>query len=105
MVDWFMAYFLYCFPYRSFNSITTTIVVARSFTFYALRGVSFRKVMLFFSLSPLRATTVGRAITLEKEQSKNKQRTNTKKDAKKIKIENNSNREKSNGKINDWMAP
>ena len=50
-----------------------------------------------------RATTiaiaiVGRAITLEREPSKKKQRTDTKKDAKGIKIDNctRSNREKSN---------
>ena len=47
------------------------------------------KVTVIFSLSPLRATTntiaiVGRAITLEKEPSKRKQRTDTKKDAKRI---------------------
>ena len=41
--------------------------------------------MVIFSLSPLRATTiaiVGRAITLEREPSKKKQITDTKKDAK-----------------------
>ena len=62
-----------------------------------------RKVTVIFSLSPLRATTiaitiVGRAITLEKEPSKKKQRIDTKKDAKRIKIDKftRSNREKSN---------
>ena len=53
---------------------------------------------------------VGRAITLEREPSKKQQRTDTKKNAKRIKSDNftNSNREKSNiaiGKINNWMAP
>ena len=58
--------------------------------------------MIIFSLSPLRArpiaiAIVGRAITLEKEPSKKKQRTDTNKDAKKIKSDNftRSNREKS----------
>ena len=59
--------------------------------------------MVILSLSPLRATTiaiaiVGRAITLEREPSKKKQRIDTKKDAKRIKSDNfpRSNREKSN---------
>jgi hypothetical protein len=57
--------------------------------------------MVIFSLSPLRARKskiVGRAITLEREPSKKKQRTDTKKDAKRIKSDNftKSNREKSN---------
>ena len=59
--------------------------------------------MVILSLSPLKATTiaiaiVGIAITLEREPSKKKQRTDTKKDAKRIKSENftRSNREKSN---------
>ena len=45
---------------------------------------------------------VGRAITLERKPSKKKQRTDTKKDAKRIKSDNftRSNKEKSN----DWMA-
>jgi hypothetical protein len=53
-------------------------------------------------LSPLRATTidiaiVGRAVTLETNTSKKKQRTDTKKDVKRIKSDNftRSNREKS----------
>ena len=50
--------------------------------------------MVIFSISPL----VGRAITSEKESSKKKQRTDTKKVAKRIKSDNftRSNREKSN---------
>ena len=52
---------------------------------------------------------VGRAITLERKPSKNKQGTAIKKDAKRIKIDNftRSNREKSKilGKRNEWMAP
>ena len=55
---------------------------------------------------------VGRAITLEREPSKKKQTTDTKKDAKRIKSDNftRRNRKKSNitiyiGKMNDWMAP
>ena len=62
--------------------------------------------MVIFSLSPLRARKVtaiaiaidGRAITLEREPSKKKQRTQTKKDAKRINSDNftRSNREKSN---------
>ena len=54
---------------------------------------------------------VGRAKTLEREPSKKKQRTDTKKDAKRIKSDNltRGNREKSNiaiaiGNLNDWMA-
>ena len=65
--------------------------------FYAL------KVTVIFSLSPLRAKTiaiaiVGRAITLEREPPKKKQRTDTKKDLKRIKNNNftRGNREKSN---------
>jgi hypothetical protein len=48
--------------------------------------------MVIFSLSPLRATT------LERKTSKKKQRTDTKKDEKRIKSDNltRSNREKSN---------
>ena len=91
-VDWVMASFLYCFPYsyRSSNycdsnscrsTIATTIAIA----------------------------IVGRAITLEREPPKKKQRTDTKKDLKRIKNDNFTcgNREKSNiaiGKLNDWMA-
>jgi hypothetical protein len=49
---------------------------------------------------------VGRAITLERKSLKKKQITDTKKDAKRIKSDSFSNREKSNiGKNNDWMAP
>ena len=46
-------------------------------------------------------TLQGRAITLEREPSKEKRRTNTKKDAKRIKSDNftRSNREKSNNTI------
>ena len=53
--------------------------------------------MVIFLLLPLRAI-VGRAITLEREPSKKKQRTDTKKDPKRIKSDNftRSNREKSN---------
>ena len=71
----------------------------RSFTL--LKALA--KVTAILSLSPLRATTiaiaiVGRAITLERKPSKKKQRTDTKKDAKRIKSDNFtwSNREKSN---------
>ena len=72
-VDWFMASFLYCFPY------------------------SYRSFIIFY----YRATTIAiaeRAITLEREPSKKKQRTDTKKDAKRIMSDNftRSNREKSN---------
>ena len=49
---------------------------------------------------------------LEKEPSKKKQKTDTKKDAKRIKIDNftRCNKEKSNiaiaiGKMNNWIAP
>ena len=70
---------------------------------YIMYTLEERKVTVIFSLSPLRATTiaitiVGRAITLEKEPSKKKQRIDTKKDAKRIKIDKftRSNREKSN---------
>jgi hypothetical protein len=60
------------------------------------------------SLSPLRATTitisiVGRAITLEREPSKKKQRTDTKKYAKRIKSDNFT---RGNiGKMNDCIVP
>ena len=55
--------------------------------------------MVIFSLSLLRAIAiVGRAITLESEPSKRKQRTDTKKDGKRITSDNfkRTNREKSN---------
>ena len=56
---------------------------------------------------------VGRVTTLEREPSKKKHRTDTKKDAKRIKRNNfiRSNKQKSNiaiailEKMNDWMAP
>ena len=64
--------------------------------------------------SPLRATTiaiaiVGRAITLGRKPSKKKQRTDTKKNAKRIKSDNfTRSREKKRpillGKMNDLMA-
>jgi len=58
--------------------------------FYALKGDS-EKITVTIAI-------VGRVITLEREQSKKKQRTDTKKDAKRIKSDNftRSNREKSN---------
>ena len=53
---------------------------------------------LFFSY-PLKMVMV----TLEREPSKKKQRSDTKKDAKRIKIDNFTGR--NIGKMNDWMAP
>ena len=86
-VDCFIASFLYCFPYS-----------CRSFTL--LKGLA--KGTVIFSLSPFRARKsdkVGRAITLEKKPPKKKKRTDTKKDAKRIKTDNitlQGAREKSN---------
>ena len=77
--------------------------------FFTLKGDS-DKITVTFRYRLLereRATTiaiaiVGRAITLEREASKKKQRTDTKKDAKRIKSDNFT---RSNiRKINDWMA-
>ena len=49
---------------------------------------------------------VGRAITLEREPSKKKQRNDTKKDAKRILSDNFTRSIKKNtGNLNNWMAP
>ena len=61
-----------------------------------------------FSYLPSNFAIAERMITLERESSKKKQRTDTKKDKKMIKSDNftRSNREKSNiGKMKDGMAP
>ena len=86
-VDWFMASFLYCFPYsyRSSN-YSTAIVVA----------------LLRERATTIAIAIVERAITLERKTSKKKQRTDTKKDAKRIKSDNFT---RSNREMNDWTAP
>ena len=79
-----MASFLYCFP-------------------YSYRSSNYCESNSWPSFTLLKATTiaiaiVGRAITLERKPSKKKQRTDTKKDAKRINSDNltKNNREKSN---------
>ena len=88
-----MASFLYCFPY-SYRSFTLLKALAKSNG--NLFAITFKS-----EKERERATTiaiVGRAKTLEREPSKKKQRTDTKKDAKRIKGDNftRGNREKSN---------
>ena len=91
-VEWFMASFLYCFPYsyRSFNYCDSNS--CRSFTL--LKALAKSNGYLF----AIAFKIVGREITLEREPSKKKQRTDIKKDVKRIKSDNftRSNREKSN---------
>ena len=79
-----MAFFLYCFPYsyRSFNYCDSNS--CRFFTLLKALEKSNGNLL----------EIVGRAITLDREPSKKKQRTDTKKDAKRKNI----------GKMIDWMA-
>ena len=64
---------------------TTTIAIAKVGRAITLEGE--RKVTVIFLLSPLTTIAiVGRAITLERVPSKKKQRTDTKKDAKRIRL-------------------
>ena len=94
-VDLQMASFLYCFPYCSSNYCDSNS--CRSFTL--LKALAKRNGNLigiaFKSEKELQLS--GRAIILERKPSKKKQRTDTKKDAKRIKSDNftRSNREKS----------
>ena len=80
-----MASFLHCFPY-SYRSFTLLKELAKSNGHLFVIAFKSEKVAI-----------VGRAITLEREPSKKKQRTDTKKDAKRIKSDNftRGNREKS----------
>ena len=58
---------------------------------------------IVIALPTIAIAIVGRAITLERKLSEKKQRTDTKKNAKRIKSDNFT---RGNiGKINDWMAP
>ena len=94
-VDWFMASFLYCCPYSYCYSNSCDSNSCHSFTLLNVLAKSNGNQL---SLSPLRARNRKSGITLERKPSKKKQRTDTKKDAKKIKSDNftRSNREKSN---------
>ena len=84
-VDWFMACFLYCFPYSSRSSNYCDSNSCRSF-------------MLLKALAKSNCNLFAIAFKSEKEPSKKKQRTDNKKDAKRIKSDNftRNNREKSN---------
>ena len=101
-VDWNMASYLYCFPYsyRSFNYCDSNR--CRSFTLLKALAKSNSNLFAIAFKSEkewqLSLSIVGRVITLEREPSKKKQRTDTKKGAKRIKSKNftRSNREKSN---------
>ena len=104
-VDWFMASFLYYFPYSYRSSNYCEINYCRSFTL--LKALA--EVTVILSLSPLRAKKTNnyrycdswKSDNFRKEANKKKQRTDTKKDAKRIKSDNftRGNREK----LNDWM--
>ena len=94
-VDWFMASFLYCFPYCYHSSNYCDSNSCRSFTLLkALAKSNGNLIAIAFKSEKERQ--VGRAITLDRKPSKKKQRTDIKKDAKKIKSDNftRSNREK-----------
>ena len=95
-----MASFLYCFPYSYRSSSYCNSNSFRSFTL--LKALAKSNGNLFA------IAIVGRAITLEREPSKKEERTDTKKDEKRIKSDNftRSNREKSNIAIailEKWM--
>jgi hypothetical protein len=85
-----MASFLYCFPYSYRSSNYCDSNSCRSFTLF--------KALAKSNSNLIAIAIFGRAITLEREPTKKKQRTDTFKDAKRIKIDNftRSNREKSN---------
>ena len=95
-VDWFMASFLYCFLYSYRTSNYCESNSCRSFTLLKALAKSIGNLIAIAFKSE--KTTIGRAITLERKPSKKKQRTDTKKDAKRIKSDNftRSNREKYN---------
>ena len=103
--------FLYCLPYSYCSSNYCHSNSCRSFTL--LKALPKSNGNLIVKSEKEQATTfaiaiVGRAITLERKISKKKQRTDTKKDAKRIKSDNFtwSNREKSNIAIailEKWM--
>ena len=88
-VDWFMASFLYCFPY-SCRSFTLLKAFAKSNG--NLIAIAFKSDNNYRYRDSLKSDN------LERKQSKNKQRTDTIKDAKRIKSDNftRGNREKSN---------
>ena len=100
-VDWFMASFLYCFPYSYCSSNYCDSNSCRSFTL--LKALA-RKVTVIFSLTPLRARKSDNYRFRDSWKSNNfrerahKKKTDTKKDAKRIKNDNftRGNREKSN---------
>ena len=93
-VDGFMASFLYCFPY-SYRS--SNYCDSNSCRFFTLLKALAKSNGNLFAIA-FKSKIVGRAKTLEREPSKKKQKTDTKKYAKRIKIDNftRSNREKSN---------
>jgi len=96
-VDWFMASFLYCFPYSYRSSNYCDSNSCCSFTL--LKALAKSTGNLFaIAFKSVKERQVGRAITLERKSSKKKQRIGTKKDAKGIKSDNftRSNREKPN---------
>ena len=76
-VDWFMASFLFCFPYSYRSSNYCDSNSCRSFML--LKALAKSNGNLFA------IAKVGRAITLERKPPKKKQRTGTKMDAKRIK--------------------
>ena len=92
-VDWFMASFLYCFPYSYRSSIYCDSNRCRSF-----KAKSNGNLFAIAFKSEKEQQLVGREITLEREPYKKKQRTDTKKDVKRIKSDNftMSKREKPN---------
>ena len=83
-VDWFMASFLYCFPYNYCSS-------NRSFTLLKALAKSNGNLFAF-------------AFKSEKEPSKKKQRTDSKKDAKRMQRGLRVITLKG-ANLNDWMAP
>ena len=97
-VDWFMASFLYCFPYsyRSSNYCDSNSCCSIKLL-KALSKSNGNLIAIAFK-SEKERQLVGRAITSEREPSKKKQRTDTKKNGKRIKSDNftRSNREESN---------
>ena len=105
-VDWFMASFLYCFLYSYRSSKYCDSNGCRSLTLLKtivksnvnLIAIAFKSEKERERATPIAIAIVGRAITLERKPSKKKQRTDTKKDTKRIKSDNfiRSNRGKSN---------
>ena len=102
--DWFMASFLYCFPYSNRSSNSCDSNSCRSFTLSHLRT---RKSDNY------RYRDSWKSDNFRERAIKKKQRTDTRKDAKRIKSDNltRGNRKKSNiaiailENLNDWMAP